>query len=117
MELFNYRAVVDNIVDGDTVDLTVDVGFRMWMQDRFRLLGINAPEMKNAPAGPEAKAFLEAALPIGTKVLIRTRKPRDKWGRWLAEIYRADAKGSPEALSIAAQMIAAGHAVTFMADR
>ncbi|MFL5900937.1 MAG: thermonuclease family protein [Solirubrobacterales bacterium] len=113
MELYNYRATVLNVVDGDTVDLTVDVGFRMWMQDRFRLLGINAPEMKT-PAGPDAKAFLVSLLPVGTKVLISTRKPRDKWGRWLAEIRRTDANGDPEAVTIDKQMISSGHAVPFM---
>lgn len=50
----------------------------------------------------------------GTPVLIITRKPRDKYGRWLAEIYPTDPSGNPEAVSVNKQLIDAGHAVPYM---
>ena len=91
MELWNYAAEVVNVVDGDTVDLKVDLGFRTFRTDRFRMLNINTPE-RGQEGWSEATQALKSILPVGQKVLIRTvhpkhRDPTDKYGRWIAEIY------------------------------
>ena len=47
MALYNYAAKVEHIVDGDTIDLTCDLGFRIYHKARFRLYGIDTPEQKS----------------------------------------------------------------------
>ncbi|GAG20500.1 unnamed protein product, partial [marine sediment metagenome] len=44
--MYTYRAKLDRVVDGDTVDLFVDLGFNICIKDRFRLLGIDTPELR-----------------------------------------------------------------------
>ncbi len=85
-----YSAIVRRIVDADTLDLDVDMGFRAWrIRERFRLAGINAPEMRGPQraAGQAAKAWLEAALPIGAVIVIESAKDPDNFGRWIARVW------------------------------
>lgn len=76
-----YPAVVVRVIDGDTVRLSVDVGFRMRFEDNFRLAGINAAEGKNSNAADRVRAL----LPVGHPVVVSTSKP-EKFGRWMADI-------------------------------
>ena len=45
-KLYHYKAKVDRVVDGDTIDVTLDLGFDLHMQARIRFVGINAPETR-----------------------------------------------------------------------
>ena len=83
--LYNYKAKVENIVDADTIDVTLDLGFKVYMGARLRLAGIDAPEMKTQE-GKDAKAWLEAQLPIGHEVTLSIYKAKEKWGRYLAYV-------------------------------
>ena len=92
--LFNYAATVDRVVDGDTVDLTVDYGFRTYASNRFRLYGIDTPE-RGQPRWADATAHLAALMPVGSQVVIRSYKPTlhpksDSFGRWLVDIYAGE---------------------------
>lgn len=80
-----YRAKVIRVVDGDTVRLSVDVGFRMRFEDSFRLYGIDAPEGKSTPAA----AYLSNRLAPGQEITVATYKP-DKYGRWLCDLITDD---------------------------
>ncbi len=75
--MFEYRAIVENVVDGDTVDLTVDLGFRIQIRDRFRLSGINTPEVRGSEreAGLRSKEWLTNQL-LGKEVTIKTEKDK-----------------------------------------
>lgn len=76
---YTYNADIQRVIDGDTIVANVDLGFGMWrMAQTFRLLGINARE-HNAPGGKEATANLQALLPYGTPILLRSVKA-DKYG-------------------------------------
>ena len=44
--MFEYNAVLDRVVDGDTIDATIDLGFDTWKKTRIRFYGINAPESR-----------------------------------------------------------------------
>ncbi|WP_051062625.1 thermonuclease family protein [Ilumatobacter nonamiensis] len=85
------NAVVDRVVDGDTVDVIID-----GREERIRLIGIDTPETKrpNSPVecyGPEASAFTEALLPEGTLLRIeRDVVGRDDYGRLLGYLIRVD---------------------------
>jgi len=106
------HASVIGVVDGDTIDVTIDYGFRLRQDHRVRLAGIDAPEVRAAgPEGEAARDWLRARLPVGTAVELVTDKAREKFGRWLATVWRVDpATSRAEADSINAQLIAAGHA-------
>ena len=84
--MFDYTATVTKVIDGDSIDLIVDLGFHISVAIRTRLLGIDAPET-STPGGKVARDRLRAELPVGTAVTIHTEKdPGDKYGRWLAKI-------------------------------
>lgn len=102
---YRYRAFLDRVVDGDTVDLHVDIGFRAMMHLRIRMAGIDAPERYNE-GGIEAMAWLTGRLLNENLVLVSQKG--DKYGRWLGLIYVGD-----EDVSVNAQMIEAGQAVPY----
>jgi len=85
--MYEYRAHVRSVYDGDTIRADVDCGFGIWTANQpLRLLGIDAPEL-GQPGGKEARDYLRGVLPIGTEVVIRTVKDeREKYGRLLAAI-------------------------------
>jgi endonuclease YncB( thermonuclease family) len=90
--MFEYKATVDKVVDGDTIDVTLDLGFRIYFKERLRLDLIDAPEM-NQPGGREAKAYVEQVLPLGSACTVQTYKnPKDKYGRWLAVVTLPDGR-------------------------
>ena len=94
-------------VDGDTVEIEVDYGFRGRYRDNFRLMGIDTPERGHA-GFTEATERLTTLLEqyVGQLELEVTK--RDKYGRYLAEI-RVAATG----FSINQQMIIEGHAKAY----
>ena len=88
-----YYAKVVNVVDGDTVDALVDLGFSNYQKIRFRLLGINAPEtrlginttIEEKRKGIAVKDWLESIL-LDRDVVVYSQKT-GKFGRYLAAIY------------------------------
>ena len=103
---YQYKAIVQKVVDGDTITALVDCGFRIKHQISLRLFGINAPE-RNTLGGSNSTAYLKEKLPIGREIVIETFKnPTDKYGRWLATIYLDGA-------DLNKMMVADGHAVNY----
>lgn len=91
--MYEYRARVIRVIDGDTLELEVDLGFDVFRNDTFRLAAINAPET-STDQGKAVKRFVEDLLPKGTEVFIQTIKDKkEKYGRYLAWIY-FDASGT-----------------------
>lgn len=91
---YTYEATVLRIVDGDTVDLNIDTGFRGSRVERMRLYGIDTPE-RGQPGYAEATAYLAKLIPVGSSVVIQSFKPtmlprQDSFGRWLVVIYVGD---------------------------
>lgn len=111
MDFYRYKATVARVIDGDTVDLTVDLGFKIYTAMRIRMYGINTPELhaKDPAPGQAAKAFLEGLLPVGAVVTLDSHKDsQEKYGRFLGELFVKD--GDP---SVNDQMVMAGHAVRY----
>lgn len=105
MTPFVYKAMIVGWLDGDTVDVQIDLGFCVKVEQRVRVRGINAPE-KNTPEGQCARNHAaQLALP-GEKLLVRSHKQGggDKYGRWLADIQLRDGR------DFATEMVNAGHA-------
>lgn len=90
-DIYNYKAEVVRIVDGDTVILDIDAGFMMWLRgERARLADIDAPETWGGvePGGKEATIWLKTRLAqCGNLVFIKTQKSPDKFGRWLVTLF------------------------------
>ncbi len=112
---FVYRAKVVRVVDGDTVILDVDLGFSTWRHsEHIRLLNVDAPEItrpKNAQEkeeGLKAKGFLSTLLPAGAIVILSTIKDdRDKYGRYLGEVWVGGSFVNEEVTSFVNKMKAA----------
>lgn len=80
-----YDATVIRWVDGDTVWLRVDLGFRISVDLDFRLYGIDTPE-RGQPGYREATMFNMDHAPAGSSLVAVTRPDPEKYGRWLAEL-------------------------------
>jgi micrococcal nuclease len=106
-----YRGNVRRVVDGDTVDVAVDLGFYTIAVLRFRLDGINAPELHAQDLGERARGIaardrLAQMLPAGALVTLRSMKT-EKYGRWLAQVIAADGT------DVAAQLLIEGLAARY----
>ena len=81
----------NRVIDGDTVDLDIDLGFGITISHRIRLKGINAPEtrtkdLEEKKKGIEARLWLEKELSKEGEWIIETTK-EDKYGRMLGSLY------------------------------
>ena len=100
-KLFWYRARVRRVVDGDTLDLSFDLGLDAYRRERVRLYGINAPEIygvkkesEEYARGVQAKEFVAERLD-GKMVWVNTVKDETgKFGRYLAHVYFQDDSGA-----------------------
>jgi micrococcal nuclease len=93
--IYIYKAELIRVVDGDTVELMIDQGFSNFTKQTMRLYGIDAPEMRTA-AGKAAKTWLwEAIQPLEAiyvqTIQLSTKAKRDKYGRFLAVLYKSEA--------------------------
>tara|TARA_R100001594_G_scaffold139392_1_gene183748 strand:- start:2 stop:376 length:375 start_codon:yes stop_codon:yes gene_type:complete len=82
--------VITKIIDGDTIDVDIDLGFDCWLhRQRIRLYGIDTPEsrtrdLEEKKYGLAAKAFVEKFIPLGSTALLNT-KEKGKYGRYLGD--------------------------------
>ena len=103
--MYQYKAAVLKVVDGDTLHLEVELGFDVKRRDSFRLAGLNAPEMSTVE-GVAAKEWLEAQLSHGVLIITTHKDSREKFGRYLATLW-IDQK------NVNTAMIEAGMAVPY----
>ena len=114
--MYEYRTKVVRVIDGDTVDVDIDLGFGVWLRkSRIRLLGVDTPESRTRDKeekkyGLAAKAFLKKSL--GTNPILKTTKDgKGKFGRILGEFLVEH----PEAtININELLIDSHHAVRYM---
>ena len=94
--MYEYNATIRRVVDGDTVDVTLDLGFDILYNSRIRLHGIDTPEsrtrdLEEKKYGLAAKAFVEAYLPVGSIRKLTTVKDKTgKYGRILGKFKAYD---------------------------
>ena len=112
--MYEYSATIRRWVDGDTVDVTLDLGFDILYNNRIRLYGINTPEsrtrdLEEKKRGLAAKERVKELCPDGSKVQLKTTKDgRGKFGRILGEIFMPGVVQSINQL-----LIEEGHAVEY----
>jgi micrococcal nuclease len=109
---------VKNVVDGDTIDVIIDLGFDILFASRVRLAGIDTPESRTTDKaekalGIEAKEYLKKHLKDAKSVVIRTEKmdSSEKYGRILGWVY---VNGESESLNN--KMINDGYAWGYLGD-
>jgi micrococcal nuclease len=103
---------VHKVVDGDTIDADIDLGFDISLTKRIRLAGIDTPESRTSDAyekklGLEAKEWIKARLKDSKNILIKTELPdsTEKYGRIIGHLYI-----NGEEISLNNQMITEGYA-------
>jgi micrococcal nuclease len=113
-----YVKKVENVVDGDTIDVVIDLGFDIMFASRVRLAGIDTPEsrtkdLKEKALGLESKEYLKKYLKDAKSVVIKTEKMNssEKFGRILGWLY---VDGDTE--SVNDKMINDGYAWGYMGD-
>ena len=113
-----YVKKVTNIVDGDTIDVDIDLGFDISFSSRVRLAGIDTPESRTSDKaekilGLESKEYLKSKIKDAKSVVIKTEKmdSSEKYGRILGWVYL---DGS--SVSINEQMISEGYAWGYMGE-
>jgi micrococcal nuclease len=108
--MYEYDAKVINVVDGDTVDCVISLGFYLTATHRLRLLGVNCPEVHGPTRaeGLKAAEYTRATL-LGQTVRIRTAKS-DSFGRWLCQVF-------VDGLDFNQSLIDRGLAVPFMVGK
>ena len=91
--MYEYNCTVDRVVDGDTTDVVLDLGFSVRYKSRVRLYAIDTPESRTRnldekARGKMAGSFLEEAIEDGEKVVIQTKlkDSKGKYGRVLGDV-------------------------------
>ena len=113
-----YVKKVTKVVDGDTIDVDIDLGFDISFSSRVRLAGIDTPESRTTDKmekalGLEAKAYLKKEIEAAKTVAIKTEKmdSSEKYGRILGWVFL---DGST--VSLNEKMITDGHAWGYLGD-
>lgn len=117
--MYEYRVKkVTGVVDGDTIDVDIDLGFNVSYSQRVRLAGIDTPESRTTDKfektlGLEAKEYLKSKLKDAKLVVIKTEKPdsSEKYGRILGWLYV-----DGDTVSINDHMIEDGYAWGYLGD-
>jgi len=94
--MYQYNAIVHKVVDGDTIEIDIDLGLSSWIHgEKIRFYGIDTPEVygvkKGTPEwerGNQSSAFVKEHLKENAAIIIETIKDkREKYGRYLALVY------------------------------
>jgi len=115
--MYEYKCTVVKVVDGDTVDVDIDLGFGVWMRkQRIRMYGIDAPESRTSNRlekryGIASKKYLIGMLDDKELILKTHKDAKGKYGRILGEIWRTTDFADQ---SINEYMIEKHHAVRYM---
>ncbi len=113
-----YVRKVESVVDGDTIDVLIDLGFDILFQSRVRLAGIDTPESRTRDLaekalGLESKEYLKKALKDAKSIVIKTEKMNssEKYGRILGWLYI-----NGDTVSVNDMMINDGYAWGYLGD-
>ena len=117
--MFEYRVKqVTKIVDGDTIDVDIDLGFSISYSQRLRLAGIDTPESRTTDKvektlGLESKEYLKYKFKDAKDIVVKTEKPdsSEKYGRILGWVYL-----DGNSKSVNEQMIEDGYAWGYMGE-
>lgn len=118
--MYEYNAIIDRVIDGDTIECTIDLGFHTWKKVTTRLEGIDTPETRTRDKeekklGLAAKARLQEIIDInGSKCVLKV-SGLGKFGRALATVHVASLspvvdESSLTLINVNERLIVEGHA-------
>ena len=117
--MYIYKAKLDRVIDGDTIDVNIDLGFDIQIKKRIRFVGINTPEsrtrdLEEKARGLAAKDRVKAILAENDIFTIESQEI-GKYGRVLGKIYlsRIDGRDSLTQICLNDQLIKEGHGVEY----
>ena len=118
-KLYNYRAYVKNVYDGDTITVDISLGFHVTMTDiKVRLIGIDTPEIRTKDLNEKKEGYKAKnrllELVENKEIYIKVLK-KGKFGRWVSKIYLTE-NDCLEDNTINQQLIDEGLAKPFMID-
>ena len=125
--MYEYKAIVDRVVDGDTIDCTIDLGFHTWKKIRVRMEGMNAPESRTRDKeekarGLAAKDRLIEILAFNNNKCVLKVSGLGKYGRALATVYVTSLSPNPGDTALTLydvnqMLIQEGHAVAYFGGK
>ena len=122
--MYEYKIkTIDHLVDGDTFDCTVDLGFNISHKIRVRMYGINTPEsrtrdLEEKARGLESKKRLMELLEEKSDMLVLATKEKGKYGRYLGTVFADENAGNGEQQkNINRQLIEEGYAVEYFGGK
>lgn len=112
--MYHYKAKAERVIDGDTLDVNIDLGFKITTVQRIRMAGINTPETYNTKKDSEeyqrgmaAKQFVEQRLTANNnQILLETEKVTEKYGRYIGTIWLPDS-----AVTLNDELVEKGYAI------
>ena len=120
--MYTYTATVRRVVDGDTIDVDIDLGFSVWLdKQRIRLLGIDAPAARTRNKeekirGLLSKEKLKSLCPVGSLIQLKTHKDdKGKFGRILGELVVDTA--SEDSVNVNQWLVENNYAVSYSGQR
>mgnify|MGYP003150956316 FL=1 len=118
--MYEYKAIVERVVDGDTIDVIIDLGFKTWKKVRVRMEGINTPEsrtrdLEEKKRGLAAKDRLVEILELNNNKCILHVSGVGKFGRAIANVFVTSLSpthddSSLTLINVNQQLIVEGHA-------
>lgn len=121
--MYEYKAVVNRVVDGDTIDVTIDLGFSVWKKMRVRMEGINTPEsrtrdLEEKKRGLAAKDRLKEILEFNNSKCVLKVSGVGKYGRALATVLveslsPLNGEDGITLIDVNKQLIEEGHAIEY----
>ena len=116
--MYEYKAELVRVVDGDTVDLMVDLGFSVKIKERFRLEGIDAPESRTRDLEEKARGLaatehlklLIGFVPDGELKVQTEKDTKGKYGRYIGTLF-GEHSSFPGRININDTMVVDGHAI------
>ena len=117
--MYEYKATLARVVDGDTIDAKIDLGFDVWYQSRIRFYGVDTWEsrtrdLEEKKKGLAAKDYVKKRMGgVNKNFILRTQKEKSKgkYGRVLGEIVLRDKKMGCETLN--EELVVHGHACKY----
>ena len=119
--MYEYKCKIVKVIDGDTADVDIDLGFGVWMKkQRVRFYGVDTPESRTSDKeekvyGLMAKEFVQNHLPLGSTQTLRTKKDGvGKYGRILGEfLYEYEYDGVTIKSTVNEELIKTHNAVRY----
>ena len=114
--MYTYKIKLDRVVDGDTIDAYIDLGFDVSIKKRIRFAGINTPEsrtrdLEEKKRGLAAKARLKEILEEASEIHLDSHG-LGKYGRVLGQLH-VSSESSPTMVNVNELLITEGHAVEY----